>query len=178
MVLASSEGGLYVALPADRAVLQYHFEEVAHGHILKLTPGMSLLEPSEVNRTAQTANLLSSPLAEAALSQEEIETFRREITPESVAADVDRYSGNRPIDGAGGVTVKSRHVQHEHNAQAVAALALDLKGIGGDDFSVGLYEFDEIMRERQSGKGSFRKTLNNVEAELAGSEPQEGMVLI
>jgi leucyl aminopeptidase len=176
MVLASSEGGLYVALPADRSVLQYHFEEVAHGHILKLTPGMSLLEPSEVN---QTANLLASPLAEAALSQEEIETFRREITPESVAADVDRYSGKRPIDSAGGVTIKSRHVQHEHNAQAVAALALDLERIGGDDFSVGLYEFDEIMREPGRGpEGAFRKTLNNVEAELAGSEPQEGMVLI
>jgi bacterial leucyl aminopeptidase len=38
MVLASSEGGLYVALPADRAVLDYHFEELIHGHILKLTP--------------------------------------------------------------------------------------------------------------------------------------------
>jgi bacterial leucyl aminopeptidase len=177
MVLASSEGGLYVALPADRAVLEYHFEEVVHGHILKLTPGMSLLEPPEVNRTAQTANLLASPLAAAALSQEEIETFRREITPESVAADVDRYSGKRSIDSAGGVTIKSRHVEHEHNAQAVAALAQDLEGIGGDAFSVGLYQFDEIMRERQSGKGSFRKTLNNVEAELAGSESQETVLV-
>jgi hypothetical protein len=177
MVLASSEGGLYVALPADRSVLQYHFEEVVHGHILKLTPGMSLLEPFEVNESGQTANLLASPLAEAALSREEIETFRREITPESVAADVDRYSGRRAIDGAGGVTIKSRHVQHEHNAQAVAALAQDLEGIGGDAFSVGLYQFDEIMRERQSGKSSFRKTLNNVEAELAGNESQETVLV-
>jgi bacterial leucyl aminopeptidase len=177
MVLASSEGGLYVALPADRSVLEYHFEEVVHGHILKLTPGKSLLEPFEVNETAQTANLLASPLAEAALSREEIETFRREITPESVAADVDRYSGKRSIDSAGGVTIKSRHVEHEHNAQAVAALAQDLEGIGGDAFSVGLYQFDEIMRERQSGKGSFRKTLNNVEAELAGNESQETVLV-
>jgi hypothetical protein len=138
---------------------------------------MSLLEPFEVNESAQTANLLASPLAEAALSREEIEIFRREITPESVAADVDRYSGKRSIDGAGGVTIKSRHVEHEHNAQAVAALAQELEGIGGDAFSVGLYQFDEIMRERQSGKGSFRKTLNNVEAELAGNESQETVLV-
>jgi bacterial leucyl aminopeptidase len=178
MVLASSEGGLYVALPADRSVLQYHFEEVVHGHILKLTPGMGLVEPSEVNRTAQRANLLSSPLAAAALGQEEIETFRREITPESVAADVDRYSGERPIDSAGRVTIQSRHVEHEHNAQAVAALAQDLEGIGGDAFSVGLYQFDEIMREPGRGPGgSFRKTLNNVEAELAGNESQETVLV-
>ncbi len=111
------------------------------------------------------------------MSQEEIETFRREITPESVGADVDRYSGQRSIDSAGRVTIKSRHVEHEHNAQAVAALVLDLEGIGGDDFSVGLYQFDEIMRERQSGKGSFRKTLNNVEAELAGNESQETVLV-
>ncbi len=33
------------------------------------------------------------------------------------------------------------------------------------------------MRERQSGKGSFRKTLNNVEAELAGNESQETVLV-
>jgi bacterial leucyl aminopeptidase len=43
MVLASSEGGLYVALPAGRSVEQYHFEETLHGHTLKLTPGVVLL---------------------------------------------------------------------------------------------------------------------------------------
>jgi bacterial leucyl aminopeptidase len=179
MVLASSEGGLYVALPADRAVLDYHFEEALHGHNLKLMPARVLLEPSEVN---QTANLVAAPLAEAALSQEEIETFRSEITPETIAADVARYSGQRSIDGAGGVTIKSRHVQHEHNALAVGALAQDLEGIGGDAFSVSLDQFNEIMREPGRGpEGAFRKTLNNVEAELVGSEPQEmpqEMVLI
>jgi hypothetical protein len=167
MVLASSEGGLYVALPADRAVLEYHFEESLHGHNVKLMPGMGLLEPYEAS---QTANLLASPLAEAALSQEEIETFRSEITPEKIAADVDRYSGKRSIDSAGGVTIKSRHVQHEHNALAVAALAQDLEGIGGDAFLVSLDEFNEIMREGENPP--FSKTLNNVEAELVGSEPQ------
>jgi bacterial leucyl aminopeptidase len=167
MVLASSEGGLYVALPADRAVLEYHFEEALHGHNVKLMPGVGLLEPYEAN---QTANLLASPLAEAALSQEEIETFRSEITPEKIAADVDRYSGKRSIDSAGGVTIKSRHVQHEHNALAVAALAQDLEGIGGDAFLVSLDEFNEIMREGENPP--FSKTLNNVEAELVGSERQ------
>src|SRR5215210_2584677 len=56
MVLASSEGGLFVALPAGRSVEQYHFPETLHGHNLKLMPGVVLLEPAEV---AQTVNLLS-----------------------------------------------------------------------------------------------------------------------
>jgi len=147
--------------------LEYHFEGSLHGHNVKLMPSIGLLEPYEAT---QTANLLASPLAEAALSQEEIETFRSEITPEKIAADVDRYSGKRSIDSAGGVTIKSRHVQHEHNALAVAALAQDLEQIGGDDFLVSLDEFDEIMREGEDPP--FSKTLNNVEAELVGSEPQ------
>jgi leucyl aminopeptidase len=168
MVLASSEGGLYVALPAGHSVLQYHFEEALHGHTVKLMPGMGLLEPSGMN---QTANLLATSGAGPSLSQEEIETFHREITPDSIAADVARYSGKRPTEHADGTTIiKSRHIQHEHNALAVAALALDLEGIGGDDFSVRLHRFTEVTT-----KGSY--TLDNVEAELPGSELQE-MVLI
>jgi leucyl aminopeptidase len=167
MVLASSEGGLYVALPAGRSVLQYHFEEALHGHTVKLMPGMGLLEPSRMN---QAANLLATSDVGPTLSQEEIETFHREITPESIAADVDRYSGKKPTEHADGITVKSRHVQHEHNALAVAALALDLEEIGGDDFSVRLHRFTEVTT-----KGSY--ALDNVEAELVGSELQE-MVLI
>ena len=170
MVLASSEGGLYVALPAGRSVLQYHFEEALHGHTVKLMPGMGLLEPSGMNQAAKAANLLATSGVGPTLGQEEIEIFHREITPQSIAADVDRYSGKKPTKDADGITLKSRHVQHEHNAQAVAALALDLEGIGGDDFSVRLHRFTEITT-----KGSY--ALDNVEAELVGSELQE-MVLI
>jgi hypothetical protein len=167
MVLASSEGGLYVALPAGRSVLQYHFEGALHGHTVKLMPGMGLLEPSG---PTEAANMLAMPLEDTALSQEEIEAFRDEITPESVAADVDRYSGKRPIDDADGTTIESRHVQHEHNALAVGVLALDLEEIGGDDFSVSLHRFTEVTTQ-----GSY--LLDNVEAELHGGELQE-MVLI
>ncbi len=166
-VLASSEGGLYVALPAGRSVERYHFEGALHGHNLKLMPGMGLLEPSGLN---QGASLLPSPPVEPALSREEVEAFWREITPESVAADVDRYSGKRPTEDVGGTVIKSRHVQHEHNALAVAALALDLEEIGGDDFLVSLHRFTEVTT-----KGSY--ALDNVEAELPGSELEE-IVLI
>ena len=167
MVLASSQGGLYVALPAGRSVLQYHFEEALHGHTVKLMPGMGLLEASGMN---QAATLLVTSGVGPTLSQEEIETFHREITPQSIADDVDRYSGKKPTKDANGITVKSRHVQHEHNALAVATVALDLEGIGGDDFSVRLHRFTEVTT-----KGSY--ALDNIEAELVGSELQE-MVLI
>ena len=165
-VLASSEGGLYVALPAGRSVEQYHFEEALHGHNLKLSPGLVLLEPAEVTRTA---NLLSAPPVEAALSQEEIEALHAEITPESIAADVSRYGGKKPVDDAGGNAIKSRHIEHEHNALAVATLVRDLESIGGD-FSVRLHRFTEVTTN-----GSY--ALDNVEAELHGSELQE-IVLI
>jgi hypothetical protein len=163
MVLASSEGGLYVALPAGRSVEQYHFEETLHGHTLKLSPGMVLLERFGVS---QAANLLSAPPVELALSQEEVEVFRDEITPESIAAHVDRYGGKKPVADAGGITIKSRHIQHEHNALAVATLLLDLERIGGDDFLVALHRFTHEGR-----------TLDNVEAELVGSESEQ-IVLI
>jgi hypothetical protein len=51
---------------------------------------MVLLEPAEA---AQAANSLSTPPVEAALTEEEIEALHREITPEVIAADVGRYSG-------------------------------------------------------------------------------------
>lgn len=163
LVLASSEGGLYVALPAGRSVEQYHFEEALHGHNLKLTPGRVLLEPTEVTRTA---NLLSAPPVESVLSQEEIEALRGEITPESIAADISRYGGKKPVDDAGEITIKSRHIEHEHNALAVAALQRDLERTGGEDFVVALHRF---IHERHD--------LDNVEAELVGSELEE-IVLI
>ena len=167
MVLASSDGGLYVALPAGRSVLRYHFQGTLHGHTTKLLPGMGLLETSG---PTQAANLLPTSPVETALSQEEMDAFRREITPESVAADVERYSGQVPIDDADGTRIDSRHVQHEHNALAADTLALDLERIGGGDFSVHLHRFTEV-----TAHGSY--VLDNVEAELQGSEIEE-MVLI
>ena len=162
-VLASSERGLYVALPAGRSVEQYHFEETLHGHTQKLMPAVGLLEPFEVTGVA---NRLSSPQVEPALDQDEIEAFRCEITAESITADVERYSGKRPLNDVDGTTIKSRHIQHEHNALTVAGLLLDLERIGGDDFSVRLHRFTHERRD-----------LDNVEAELVGSELQE-IVLI
>jgi hypothetical protein len=150
-VLASSEVGLYVALPAGRSVEEYHFEEALHGHNLKLTPGMALLEPPG---PARAEGLL--PSTDASLSREEVEAFLDGITADSIAADLERYGEN----------FRSRHVQHEHNALAVEALAVDLEEIGGGDFQVSLHRFTH------EGRG-----LDNVEAELAGRGPGE-MVLV
>ena len=170
MVLASSEGGLYVALPASRSVLQYHFEGTLHGHNLKLTPGRVLLEPA--TEVTQTANSLSTPPVEAALSEEEIEILRGEITPELIAAEVSRYSGRKPLDDANRTTIKSRHAFHEHNTLAIEALLEDLERIGDGSLSVLLDPFTEVL----PFGGSY--SLNNIEAQLVGSEPREEMVLI
>jgi Zn-dependent M28 family amino/carboxypeptidase len=92
--------------------------------------------------------------------------LRREITPESIAADVDRYCGKKPVDDAGEITIKSRHIQHEHNALAVEALRQDLKRIGGEDFMVALHRFTHEGHD-----------LDNVEAELVGSELEEVILI-
>jgi hypothetical protein len=148
-VLASSEGGLYVALPAGRSVEEYHFEEAMHGHNLKLMPGMALLEPLG---PSQAADLLTSPPVEPSLSREEIDAFLGGITAESIAADLKRYTEN----------IRSRHIQHGDNARAVADLVADIEGIGDGAFLVGLHRFTH------EGRG-----LDNIEAELPGREPGE-----
>ncbi|GAB1537725.1 hypothetical protein NUACC21_03780 [Scytonema sp. NUACC21] len=164
-VLSSSSEGLYVALPAGRTVEEYHFEEAYHGHNLKLLPDMSLLEPFGEGSNARTASFLQEPRVEPSLSQDELDKLG-EITPEVISSYLDRYTGIKPLDAAGQITIKSRHIQNSDNAVATEALARDFMEIGGDSFTVRLYPF---IHEGQ--------LLHNVEAELRGTGSDE-LVLI
>jgi hypothetical protein len=163
-VLSSSREGLYVALPAERSVEEYHFEEAYHGHNLKLIPDLSLLEPFGTGVNARSASFLQPPTAEPSLSAAELQLIG-EITPEAITHHLDRYSGVTPIDPSSGTKIQSRHIHHPDIAVATEALAKDLTAIGEGKFTVKMHQFTHEGR-----------TLYNVEAQLPGET--EEVVLI
>ncbi len=160
-VLASSLEGLYVALPSDRSVEAYHFEEAYHGHTLKLLPDLSLLEPFGEGNNAITANFLETPTVEPSLSDLELEKLKT-ITPDSIRGYLERYTGIKPLDESTGIKIKSRHIHSSDIGLVTQALAQDLDKIGGGDFSIRMDRFVHEGRE-----------LDNVEAELRGCESEE-----
>ncbi len=162
-LLASTDAGLYVALPAGRSVEDYHFQEARHGHTVKLLPDPGLLEPFGVARIAGWAAPPDAP--EPVLAGEELEVIDG-IAPEAIGADLARYAGGSPLDGSGEATISSRHIFSEDNAVATRALAEELAAIGEGAFSVRLHRF------RHEGRH-----LENVEATLAGEEPEETVLV-
>ncbi len=160
-VLASSPEGLYVALPGDRSVEEYHFEEAYHGHNLKLLSDLSLLEPFGEGNNARTASFLQPPTVESSLSDIELEKLKT-ITPDSIREYLERYAGVQPLDEREGIKIKSRHIHSSDIGLVTKALAQDLEKIGGGHFRIRMDRFVHEGRE-----------LDNVEAELQGSELEE-----
>jgi bacterial leucyl aminopeptidase len=160
-VLASSPEGLYVALPGDRSVEEYHFEEAYHGHNLKLLPDLSLLQPFGEGNNARTAGFLQTPTVEPSLSELELEKLKT-ITSDSIREYLERYAGIKPLDEQEGIKIKSRHIHSADISLVTKALAKDLETIGDGDFSIRMDRFVHEGRE-----------LDNVEAELQGSELDE-----
>jgi bacterial leucyl aminopeptidase len=158
-ILASTRQGLYVALRAGRSVEGYHFAEARHGHTEKLLPDLSLLQPFAVREPARMA-----PAEEPRLSEDEQRAFG-EITPQRIAADLARYTGTQPVDDQG-TRIRSRHIFHADNAVGVQALVRDLQTVGYGCFKVRVHPFVHEGR-----------ALDNVEAELAGQELDE-LVLV
>lgn len=160
-LLASSPEGLFVALPGDRSVEECHFEEAKHGHNLKLLPDLSLLEPFGAGNNARTASFLQSPTAEPSLSNVELEGLST-ITPDLIRGYLERYVGIKPLDESIGIKIKSRHIHSPDISLVTESLAKDLKRIGGGDFRI---RMDRFVHEG--------RTLDNVEAEMQGSESEE-----
>jgi bacterial leucyl aminopeptidase len=159
-VLASTDEGLLVAVPAGSSVERFHFSGAQHGHNLKLVPTATLLEQIDA-----PLSLAEPRVSTAAITPAEKEILDSRIHPEQLAGHVDRYAGARPA-GADGVVIRSRHIHHADNAAAVTALVADLERIGAGRVTVGRHRF---MHEG--------RLLENVEGELPGSGP-DGVVLI
>jgi bacterial leucyl aminopeptidase len=160
-VLASSPEGIFIALPGDRSVEEYHFEDAYHGHNLKLLPDLSLLEPFGEGENARTAGFVSASLVEPSLSDVEIAKFKT-ISPEAIRGYLERYAGVKPLNESTGTKINSRHIQSSEIGLVTAALAKDLEKIGGGKFTIDLNRFVHEGRE-----------LDNVAAELKGSESSE-----
>jgi Fungalysin metallopeptidase (M36)/Peptidase family M28 len=164
LLLASAADGVLVALPDGRSPGEFHFAGARHGHTLKLLPDPSLLETvsgiAEAERESPAAfappraGVLVDPTAKAAFAQ---------ITPETIVAIVERYSGARPLSQADPDPIHSRHLANRDgdNQRAVKALASELEAIGGGRLAVRLTQFLH--------RGI---TLQNVEAELPGQSPE------
>jgi bacterial leucyl aminopeptidase len=160
-VLASSPEGMFIALPGDRSIEEYHFEDAYHGHNLKLIPDLSLLEPFGEGNNARTAGFVQAAIVEPNLTDVEVTKFKT-ITPDAIRGYLDRYAGVKPLDGATGTKINSRHIQSSEIGLVTAALAKDLETIGGGKFTIQLNRFVHEGRE-----------LDNVAAELKGSESSE-----
>jgi leucyl aminopeptidase len=171
-ILSSAEEGLYVAVPGDRTVENYHFPGTWHGHNLKLVPSTSLFEPIGDTLAAKAAvgsrlfgGEQRTGLAPLRLRAAEKKALQAAVTPERLQEMVERYTGMRSIDGAG-TLIHSRHILHADNARAVNALVADLTRIGDSQFTVSRHRFTHEGRAYE-----------NVEAKLLGMG-LDGIVLV
>ena len=160
-VLASSVEGLYVALPGGKSVEGYHFEEAYHGHNLKLLPDLTLLEPFGIGNNAKAAAFLEIPSVEPSLSDLELKQLR-EITAKSIQDYLEKYTGVEPLNPTSEYKIKSRHIYHPDITLVTDTLARDLQKIGDGNFAL---RMDRFVHEG--------KILDNVEAELKGSDSDE-----
>jgi bacterial leucyl aminopeptidase len=159
-VLASTDDGLVIAVPAGQSVETYHFDGARHGHNLKLTPIARAIEPFDDR--AGAAEISSVP---PTITPAEREILDARIGPQELIDHLARYTGTAPASGDGAV-ITSRHIQHPHNALAVATLVADLERIGCGRFVVRRHCFPHEGRQ-----------LENVEAELPG-DGLDGIVLV
>lgn len=165
-ILASTEEGLFVAVPAGRSVESYHFRGAHHGHNLKLVPSPALLETFDDSANPRLAAADTASLfAPVTLSAVEKETLHTRIRPQQLSEHVERYTGVQAVDPSGAL-INSRHIHHADNALAVETLVRDLDRIGAGRFAV--------HRHRFTHEGQH---LENVEAELAGNGI-DGIVLV
>ncbi len=100
-ILASTDRGLVVALPAGRSMDEFRFQEAAHGHVAKLLADMSLLEPFGLEPDTRPATFLLAPPAEPPLDERARDGLISGISPEILSDHAARYTGELPIDPQG-----------------------------------------------------------------------------
>ncbi|WP_150131681.1 M28 family metallopeptidase [Rhizobium leguminosarum] len=157
-LLLATRDGLLVALPGGTSVEGYHFEEARHGHNLKLTADVSLIE--RIDLQPGTASFLQTGIDVTSLDldEQELEIFAS-LSSSGIQPVVDRLSGKAPLRD--GKMVQSRHIQSDDNIRAVREIAARLSSLSSE-IDVSLHAF---THEGQ--------TLYNVEAELPSQKTSE-----
>jgi hypothetical protein len=163
-VLSASFDCLYVALPGDESIDDLHFRVARHGHHVRLSPDVAVLQPFDAGARARVAAASTALLAERDLSAAELAALDA-VTADRIGAHLDRYTGAAPLGDAGASAITTRHSVSAGNARAARQLVRDLERIGGDDFTVRRHPF--VL----SGREVF-----NVEAEWPGTAP--GIVVV
>ncbi|NEM06069.1 M28 family peptidase [Geodermatophilus normandii] len=161
-VLAATDDGLLVAVPAGRSVEAFHGGATRHGHDLKLSP---IAWPAGADDTGAGLAAAPATAVPATVTPAEQEVLDAGIRPEHLTTHLGRYTGTAPA-GADGSLLTSRHVRHPDNRAAVTALVADLERIGRGRFLVRRHAFPHEGRRPE-----------NVEAEFPG-RGLDGVVLV
>ncbi len=167
-VLTSTHEGLFVSIPAGRSIESYHFPGTRHGHNLKLSPTMVLLEPTQPEENERLIDTLAVDLSVPGtgitdgvtammLNKGEKNILKAMIRSHWINRDVRRYAGAQPAAAA--MTILSRHIHHTGNTNAVRLLCDDLNRMGANALHVRTHCF---MHEGRS--------YQNVEATLPASD--------
>ncbi|MDX1188932.1 M28 family peptidase [Sinorhizobium medicae] len=157
-LLLATRDGLLVALPGGTSVEGYHFEEARHGHNLKLTADVGLVDRFDLQPRAASFLQTGMDVPSTALGKQELDIFAS-LSSSDIETVVDRLSGKVPLlDGS---TLRSRHIQSDDNIRAVREIAARLSSLSSD-IDIRLHAFTHEGR-----------TLYNVEAELPSQQTSE-----
>ena len=159
-VLESGRGKILVALPPEVSLSSIHFENVQHGHTLRLMPDPHLLDlptPPPVPTLPERPGVAFT----GKLVTDEEAAVWSTLAADKILDRVERFTGQRPLQAGSTDRIRSRHVAHTDNAAAVAALARELNEIAPGRLSVRLHQFSHQSL-----------TLHNVVAELTGLSPE------
>ena len=162
MVLGSTDEGLVVALPPERSLEEFHFEQARHGHTLKLLPDPSLLDPiqgDDASRASVSMRATAWGFTAPDLTAEELAELEQ-ITGAVLQDRAERYGGRRPLSETGAEVITSRHIFHPGNERATMFVADEFQALG-EKLTVRLHRFTHAGRH-----------LHNVEVELQGLVPE------
>ncbi|MDH6229046.1 M20/M25/M40 family metallo-hydrolase [Streptomyces sp. MJP52] len=138
--LGPAPGGVYVAVPADVPVEDFHPPGARPGHTERLLPDPALLSRPGTRFAAgfaSPAGLRPPPGRESAgeagdglPSAEALAAVRAAVTPEVLREHTARFSGREPLVEGDPLTVRSRHAATHDNTLVVRVLANRLQNLG------------------------------------------------
>lgn len=157
-LLLATRDGLIVALPGGTSVEGYHFEEARHGHNLKLTADVSLVDRFDLQPRAAPFLRTGMNVTRPDLDQPELDILAS-LSASDITAVVDALVGQSRLRDDR--KLRSRHIKSGDNIRAVEDIASRLSTLS-PDIKVRLHAFSHEGR-----------TLYNVEGELPSEQSSE-----
>lgn len=161
-IASNEEGGFLFALPSNVDVQSLYIPEMRERQSRRLVPDPTLFKtlrgdiqpPLSLNTTAT-------------LSSRELEILSEVITPKTIEDFHAPYVGHAPlVVGGKEYRIRSRHKAHPENKIATDGLLEQFNTLGGG-----------LLKVQPCGFWLGGKPFSNVEAELAGSEPDRIVII-